>query len=228
MVKLVNTQDLGSCAFACGFESHYPHHVGAKPVPCKLRRLKMSRRIFYPCRLPCLRGRAAGRCCCVAKPDVSTRKRLFRSTRSFPVEKTEQKSTTETGRKRKACVAPSGLFPHHSEGAERTRACSQPPAQNPVGVGMNTLHTKKCCICSALTTRGFRPLFPEAEKRHMRSSWIWIMPAAPPVPAPTPQADGSSANICWQHSSRHFPRKQKVITKMSKKRRKIGKLPAGA
>ena len=91
MVKLVNTQDLGSCAFACGFESHYPHHGGAKPVPCKLRRLKMSRRIFYPCRLPCLRGRAAGRCCCVAKPDDSTRKRLFRSTRSFPVEKTEQK-----------------------------------------------------------------------------------------------------------------------------------------
>ena len=91
MVKLVNTQDLGSCAFACGFESHYPHHVGAKPVPCKLRRLKMSRRIFYPCRLPCLSGRAAGRCCCVTKPDDSTRKRLFRSTRSFPVEKTEQK-----------------------------------------------------------------------------------------------------------------------------------------
>lgn len=68
-----------------------PFHVGAKPVPCNLRRLKMSRRIFYPCRLPCLRGRAAGRCCCVAKPDDSTRKRLFRSTRSFPVEKTEQK-----------------------------------------------------------------------------------------------------------------------------------------
>lgn len=66
-------------------------HVGAKPVPCKLRRLKMSRRIFYPCRLPCLSGRAAGRCCCVAKPDDSTRRRLFRSTRSFPVEKTEQK-----------------------------------------------------------------------------------------------------------------------------------------
>ena len=60
MVKLENTQDLGSCAFACGFESHYPHHVGAKPVPCKLRRLKMSRRIFYPCRLPCLSGYVYG------------------------------------------------------------------------------------------------------------------------------------------------------------------------
>lgn len=26
MVKLVNTLDLGSSAFACGFESHYPYH----------------------------------------------------------------------------------------------------------------------------------------------------------------------------------------------------------
>ena len=60
MVKLVNTQDLGSCAFACGFESPYPHHAGATPVPCKLRRLKMSRRIFYPCRLPCLSGYVYG------------------------------------------------------------------------------------------------------------------------------------------------------------------------
>lgn len=74
---------------------------------------------------------------------------------------------------------------------------------------MNTLHTKKCCICSALTTRGFRPLFPEAEKRHMRSSWIWIMSAAPPVPAPTPQADRSSANICWQYFFTAFPEEEK-------------------
>ena len=108
MVKLVNTQDLGSCAFACGFESHYPHHVGAKPVPCKLRRLKMSRRIFYPRRLPCLRGRAAGRCCCVAKPDDSTRKRLFRSTRSFPVEKNgaEKVQRKQAGSERLASLRP--------------------------------------------------------------------------------------------------------------------------
>lgn len=26
MVKLVNTPVLGTGAYACGFESHYPHH----------------------------------------------------------------------------------------------------------------------------------------------------------------------------------------------------------
>ena len=27
MVKLADTQDLGSCAQACGFKSHYPYHT---------------------------------------------------------------------------------------------------------------------------------------------------------------------------------------------------------
>lgn len=29
MVKLANTLVLGASASACGFDSHYPHHVGA-------------------------------------------------------------------------------------------------------------------------------------------------------------------------------------------------------
>ena len=35
------------------------------------------------------------------------------------------------------------------------------------------------------------------------------MSAAPPVPAPTPQADGSSANICWQYFFTAFPEEAK-------------------
>lgn len=40
MVKLANTLVLGASASACGFDSHYPHHVGASfaslaPIFCK-------------------------------------------------------------------------------------------------------------------------------------------------------------------------------------------------
>ena len=40
MAELADAQDLGSCGQPCGFDPHYPYHVGAKSA--------LLRRLFMP------------------------------------------------------------------------------------------------------------------------------------------------------------------------------------
>ncbi len=44
MVELADTQDLGSCAKACGFKSHYPHHK--RNLSCLNRQERFFIRLF--------------------------------------------------------------------------------------------------------------------------------------------------------------------------------------